>query len=386
VDQYMMWAPALSAAQLSKLRTPLTDPSGVAQPAVEAAAPVAQYEMRARKAPQPPPVPSTRGFEAPPPPVPSTRGFKAPPPPGPRPTEKAAAAELSATAAAAAAELSATAATTQGLLDRIERLERGLQAALFRIVVLERFLKPTNVQPLATEPAASAVQSSAAGQLSTTAPPPAASASAAAGPQIAAATVQEELEYGGEAAPPPAPTPPPPALPPIVCFSIVTFGLRTLNLEKEFYNNDVLVTALAASWPAFHADVVIDARPFHDPDQQGFGYRHTGMHRDILTRIAWHPRFPTWWQQQMNRITVAPPQHRRHGYMDVGVAIYCNAGKHRSVAASIFLEVGLRNRGLTVAATQHLSRNSWPQCKGSCHQCTGAHATARHLLQNRGLL
>jgi len=60
--------------------------------------------------------------------------------------------------------------------------------------------QPTNVQPLATEPAASAVQSSAAGQLSKTAPPPAASASAAAGPQIAAVTVEEEFDYGGEEA------------------------------------------------------------------------------------------------------------------------------------------------------------------------------------------
>jgi len=157
---------------LIKRRTHLTDPSGVAQPAVEAAAPVTQYEMWERKAPQPPSVPSTRGFKAPPPSVPSTRGFKAPPPPGPRPTEKAAAAEMSATAAAAAAELSATDAATQGLLDRIERLERGLEAALSWIDFLERFVKPTNVQPLATKPAASAVQSCSAGQLSTTTPPP----------------------------------------------------------------------------------------------------------------------------------------------------------------------------------------------------------------------
>jgi len=112
-DQCKMWAPALPAAQLSQLRTPLTDPSGVAQPAVEAAAPVAQYEMRARKAPQPPPVPSTCGFKAPPPPVSSTRGFKTPPPPGPRPTEKAAAPELSATAAAAAEKAAAEKRRTQ---------------------------------------------------------------------------------------------------------------------------------------------------------------------------------------------------------------------------------------------------------------------------------
>ncbi|MBM3366671.1 MAG: hypothetical protein FJY48_13425, partial [Betaproteobacteria bacterium] len=149
--------------------------------------------------------------------------------------------------------------------------------------------QPASVQPLGTEPTASAVQSSAAGQLTTTAPPPAASSSAAARPQGAAVTVQEEYEFGSEEAPPQAPAVPPPAPPPIVCFSIVTFGLKTLNLGERNHDNDVIVSALTASWPAFHADVLIDARPFHDPDQLGVGNGHTGMHREIMTRIAWHP-------------------------------------------------------------------------------------------------
>jgi len=157
-------------------------------------------------------------------------------------------------------------------------------------------------------------------------------------------------------------------------------------MRNRDYPDDVLVRALADSWPAFHADVVIDARLFHDPGQEDVGHGHTGMHRDILTRIAFHPDFYTWYQRQIHRVLAAPPQHRRHDCMDVGLAIYCTAGKHRSVAASIFLEVGLRNRGFAVAVTHHLSRDSWPACHGTCRQCTRAYSTAHFLLHNRGLL
>ena len=213
---------------------------------------------------------------------------------------------------------------------------------------------PSDVQPLATEPP-SAVQLSAAGHLSSTSPPPA-----------------------------PAPLPPAPRL--IVCFSIVTFGLRTLQLAGAISNEDIIARALAATWPDIRADVFIDARLFRDPGQHGVGQGHTGMHRDILTRIAWHSEFRTWWYRQMNRTMVAPPQHRRPGCMDVCVAIYCNAGKHRSVAASIFLEVGLRSRLLDVAGTQHLSSHTWQCCSGRCRNCKDPLATARRLLQNRKLL
>jgi len=189
-------------------------------------------------------------------------------------------------------------------------------------------------------------------------------------------------------APAPAPAPPPaPSVAPARGFSIVTFGLRTLNMNHHCnYSDDVLIQALADWWPAFHADVVIDARPFHDPGQKGVGKGHTGMHREILTRIAWHHRFSTWYQTQISRVLAAPPQDPRRNRMDVGVAIYCAAGKHRSVAASIFLAVGLRDRGFAVAEPRHLSMATWPACHGSCRECTSAHLTARSLLQQHGLL
>ena len=241
-------------------------------------------------------------------------------------------------------------------------------------------------QLVGTEPTASAVQSSAAVQFTATAPPPAASSSAAAEPHGTAVTAQQQYEYGGDEALQPAPAVPPPAPQPSVCFSIVTFGLKTLNLAKRNHDNDVIVRALTAFWPAFHADVLTDARPFHDPDQWNVGHGHTGMHRDIMYRIATHPRFYTWYQQQIDRVLAASPQHRRPGYADVGVAIYCNAGRHRSVAASIFLEVGLRKHGRHATVTRHLSSDTWPSCRGGCPQCTGAYATAERLLHECGLL
>jgi len=184
---------------------------------------------------------------------------------------------------------------------------------------------------------------------------------------------------------PPPPLSPPPPTPPIIRFSILTFGLRTLNLAGTHPNKDILARALAATWPDIRADVFIDARLFNDPDQHGVGQGHTGMHRDILTRIACHSQFSTWWQQQIKDVVSLPPQHRGSGCVEISVAIYCNAGKHRSVAASIFLEVGLRSRGFTVSSTRHLSSESWPRCKGTCNQCSIAHAQAASLLQDRRL-
>jgi len=57
---------------------------------------------------------------------------------------EAAMAAVAQTAAAekTAAEKAAAETATQSLLDRIERLERGLNAALFRIGVVERTLEP----------------------------------------------------------------------------------------------------------------------------------------------------------------------------------------------------------------------------------------------------
>ena len=119
-------------------------------------------------------------------------------------------------------------------------------------------------------------------------------------PSVSLAQTQHSpppLVFPPEAQHPPPPLSPPPPTPPIVRFSILTFGLRTINLAGEYPNNNILARTLAANWPDVRADVFIDARLFNDLDQHGVGHGHTGMHREILTRIAWHPRFYTWWQQ-----------------------------------------------------------------------------------------
>jgi len=182
-----------------------------------------------------------------------------------------------------------------------------------------------------------------------------------------------------------------PALPlqvrqPRLIFSIVTFGLRTLRLENKQYPHHVIVRALANVAPLFHADVLIDARPFHDPAGQNVGHGHTGMHRDILTRIAARDAFKATYQQSMHDVLHAVPQRRRQDDEHVGIAIYCKAGKHRSVALSIFIELGLRRYGRDVAETHHLSRDTWPWCHGNCYHCRNAYSTAERLLIERGLL
>ena len=138
------------------------------------------------------------------------------------------------------------------------------------------------------------------------------------------------------------------------------------------------------------ADAVLDVRRFNDPDQHRFGRGHTGMHSQILTRIVGHELFHHWFMESINRIREATLQIRRDN-RDVGVAVYCNAGKHRSVACSIILAVSLPTFGFAVAGPpMHLAQPSWSKdqyfCQGGCEDCVNEFDTAQRLLIERKLM
>jgi len=172
---------------------------------------------------------------------------------------------------------------------------------------------------------------------------------------------------------------PPPSRPAGV--SLVTFAWKDF---KEM--SDMCLKAELYRRHQVHADVVLDVRCFNDPEQHRFGRGHTGMHSQILTRIVGHELFHHWFMESINRIRVATLQVRRDN-RDVGVAVYCNAGKHRSVACSIFLAVSLPTFGFAVAGPpMHLAQPSWPKsdfCQGGCEDCRNAFDTAQRLLIER---
>ena len=158
---------------------------------------------------------------------------------------------------------------------------------------------------------------------------------------------------------------PPPSRPAGV--SLVTLSFR--DFQAELHSRHV------------HADVVLDVRRwFDDPDKHRFGRGHTGMHSQILTRIVGNHRFHSWFMESIRRIREAALQVGRDN-RDVGVVVYCHAGKHRSVACSIILAVSLPTFGFAVAGLMHLTKPSWPtrDCQGGCVDCRNAFDTAHRL-------
>ncbi len=57
-------------------------------------------------------------------------------------------------------------------------------------------------------------------------------------------------------------------------------------------------------------------------------------------------------------------------HVEVGIALYCRAGKHRSVAGGIILRHILGAEGWS-GGLRHLSRESWARhcCHGRCAAC-----------------
>jgi len=125
-----------------------------------------------------------------------------------------------------------------------------------------------------------------------------------------------------------------------------------------------------------HVDMVIDARCF--PDYHAWNLsRHIGVHPEILTRLVQHPRFPRYiksLRHQWSERWQSALQQQKGPELLFVVAVYCRAGKHRSVAVSQCLaHIGKAVQSLEVRDVQHLSRPRWGRnlCKGSCDECRG---------------
>ena len=177
------------------------------------------------------------------------------------------------------------------------------------------------------------------------------------------------------------------------CVSIVTFGLEKLDgelsVEVESLGGGVWATlsenslqaALWRSW-RFRADLVVDARGFPDPAACAAGYGHTGHHPEIMQRIMNHKNFRTWLRQVKHRFLIAAENRfamtraANGSCVDVGLALYCKSGKHRSVATALILRHILRMEQWGVAEVRHLSQKYWRGVcvPGRCDECT-AHPT-----------
>lgn len=129
-------------------------------------------------------------------------------------------------------------------------------------------------------------------------------------------------------------------------------------------NEDELRTALRRG-VGENVDVVVDARRFPDPDAYSLT-RHIGVHHEIIARLVRHRNFPRWFKgvkQQFLDLAGATAS--------MSMAIYCKAGKHRSVAGATILEHCLREEGWD-CSLRHLSQTQWNKkycCQGLCEEC-----------------
>ena len=180
-----------------------------------------------------------------------------------------------------------------------------------------------------------------------------------------------------------------PAAPgPFMCsVSLVTFGLERLDEElakhvfqqgggaRASIDDDDLRLALRRS-VGFRADVVVDARHFPDPDSHSLR-RHTGHHPEIISRIVRHRNFREWLTAVKAEFVVAAEAREANAradgsiYADVGVAVYCRSGKHRSVAGALVLKCALEAEKWLCPEARHLSQKTWYRCcRGLCPECT----------------
>ncbi|CAE8736425.1 unnamed protein product [Polarella glacialis] len=128
------------------------------------------------------------------------------------------------------------------------------------------------------------------------------------------------------------------------------------------------------------ADVILDARMFPDPDACHLT-KHSGRHHLIISRICQHRNFRKWLTEAKRRFMKACDSRLAKLGMDcmdsssdgiqVTVATYCRAGKHRSVATAGILTYIFREEGFLCGETRHLSYKAWGKncCKGNCQEC-----------------
>lgn len=124
-------------------------------------------------------------------------------------------------------------------------------------------------------------------------------------------------------------------------------------------------------------DMIIDARPFPDPDA-GLLTHHVGIHHGIIARVVKHNNF-LWFLKSVKREWTRALRRRRDDQVLysgspplLSIAIYCKAGKHRSVAVAVVLRHILSNaEGCVCCEPKHLSAKWWARCcGGECSECT----------------
>jgi len=162
---------------------------------------------------------------------------------------------------------------------------------------------------------------------------------------------------------------------------LLTFGLETLDneLHRRCQNggggasinmpDDELRAALARrDFP--HVDQVIDARDFHDPTR-GALTRHIGKHPKIIAGICQNRNFDRWLRHTKRCFKRIWNQPKAPNLEKMTIAVFCRAGRHRSVAVSIILFHILTNEGYTCEFPKHLSSYHWRRCcGGNCDECT----------------
>ena len=112
--------------------------------------------------------------------------------------------------------------------------------------------------------------------------------------------------------------------------------------------------------------VVLDVRCFDDPDA-GKVRQHTGMHPDIIGRLLAHRRFQKWICDAVDFMlrAIGPGSRAASGAPQMFL-IYCNSGKHRSLACAEVLSGVLEEVGeIQCGAVERLCE--WPRmCELGC--------------------
>ena len=121
-------------------------------------------------------------------------------------------------------------------------------------------------------------------------------------------------------------------------------------------------------------DFILDARCFIDPKADDI-INHIGVHPEIIQRIIGHRHFYNYFRdakQEWNRAVAYHNDKQPGSPLHLVVAIYCRAGKHRSVAvAECLRHVATAVEGFSVDEVCHLSKPRWNRrlCKGDCEEC-----------------
>ena len=112
--------------------------------------------------------------------------------------------------------------------------------------------------------------------------------------------------------------------------------------------------------------MLVDARCFRDPHKGQFR-SHVGYHPRIVEGLCKSPLVVDWLlavQQALRRVTSSRGTCLQ-------IAVFCNAGRHRSVAGALILKHILTLEGWECPLLRHLSRAAWaPTCGGRCGECT----------------